>query len=67
MLWAVEVLTVVASEGQVNFEPAHFTFQELRLPDCSEYWCMFQLLILVPHIVMGRNVAQMHNVRKGIR
>jgi hypothetical protein len=33
VFWAVEVLTIVAFEGQLDLEPAHLAFQTLRLPD----------------------------------
>jgi hypothetical protein len=36
VLWAVIVFAIVASEGQVNFEPAPFTLQPMRLPNVLE-------------------------------
>ena len=33
VFWTIEVLTIVAPEGQIDLEPTHLAFQTIRLPN----------------------------------
>jgi hypothetical protein len=59
MVWAVVVFTVVAPEGEVNFDPALLASQTLGAPGTLNIWLLLTFNVGTPeyqHFELGKAI-----------
>jgi hypothetical protein len=58
VLWAIVLFAIVASEGEVNFDPAALTLQTMSSPASQSRWVLLTFNLGTAHCIVSRlNVA----------